>query len=178
MDIDVSQMDMDSLKALRSKIDAILDGPADKIGSLDEAVEQLKAMKSKVADVGKAAVTKAIKQFLAAHPEVESLRWQQYTPYFNDGDSCEFSVRDPEVRLVGATGDEGDREDGYIEAWSLGYYAEEAGKPKPQALMDDLKRLGAMFDQAEDAMKATFGDHAQVTVGRDGDAEVEEYDHD
>lgn len=30
---------------------------------------------------------------------VLAVRWSQYTPYFNDGDSCEFSVNDPHVRL-------------------------------------------------------------------------------
>ena len=27
-----------------------------------------------------------------AHDDVESVRWRQYTPYFNDGDVCEFSI--------------------------------------------------------------------------------------
>ena len=31
---------------------------------------------------------------LAAAPEIAALRWRQYTPYFNDGEPCTFSVND------------------------------------------------------------------------------------
>jgi hypothetical protein len=169
--IDVSEMDVEQLKALRGKIDAILDGPGDKIGDLDSAVAEMKAMRIKVAETGKAAVSKAIKAFLAGHPEVESIRWRQYTPYFNDGDACEFSVRGIYVKLVGADEDGGDYEDGYEDEYGL-------DKEKHAQLRSDMTQLDALFDSAEDTMKVTFGDHVQVTVGRDGEAEVEEYSHD
>lgn len=182
LSIDVSSYDMETLRQLRAKIDAVLDGPGDGLNDLDSAIESMKAMRAKVAAVGKAAVTKAISALLAKHPEVDSVRWTQYTPYFNDGDACEFGVNDPKVRLVDAdarsTEDSEECEDGeYLDAWDLGYYAEQHGEAKPEALMTSLRSLNSLFSESEDAMKATFGDHAQVTVGRDGQAEVEEYDH-
>lgn len=30
---------------------------------------------------------------------VEQIFWQQYTPWFNDGDTCEFSVHEPQIVL-------------------------------------------------------------------------------
>ena len=30
---------------------------------------------------------------------VESIVWDQYTPYFNDGDPCEFIIYDVQVKL-------------------------------------------------------------------------------
>lgn len=40
-----------------------------------------------------------LKLFFAANPHVASISWRQYTPYFNDGDACEFSVGDPILTL-------------------------------------------------------------------------------
>lgn len=39
-------------------------------------------------------VEAACKQFFDACPEVGSVQWTQYTPYFNDGETCEFSVHE------------------------------------------------------------------------------------
>jgi hypothetical protein len=43
-----------------------------------------------------------------------SIKWKQYTPFFNDGDVCEFSTG--EVRFKPADGDDeaGDYEDGFL----------------------------------------------------------------
>lgn len=184
-EIDFSGMDTEALKGLRAKIDAILDGPADKADNLDSAIKAMQDMKAKVAEIGKRAVSKAIAGLLGKHPEVASVRWTQYTPYFNDGDSCEFSVHDPEVRFAseatheeGSVGEDDEDEEDYIDSWSLGYYAERRGVAEPKALMESLRSLGNLFSESEDAMRATFGDHVQVTIGRDGKAEVEEYGHD
>lgn len=35
-------------------------------------------------------------------PEVRGLAWTQYTPYFNDGDSCVFGVGEPSICVNGA----------------------------------------------------------------------------
>jgi hypothetical protein len=46
-------------------------------------------------------VEAACKQFFDACPEVEAVQWTQYTPYFNDGETCEFSVHEKYFILVG-----------------------------------------------------------------------------
>lgn len=177
--IDLSQLDTAKLKELRSRIDAILDGPvAGAEPSLEDAAAEFAALRQKVASTGKAAVCRAINQFMAKNPEVEAIRWKQYTPYFNDGDPCVFRVRDPEVKLSGGTGDEGDDEDGFQDSFSIRPWDDVRARSTPTPLSIDLDALGKLFDDAEDAMKATFGDHAQITVARGEDAEVEEYDHD
>ena len=43
----------------------------------------------------------AVQNFLDECPEVESVSWTQYTPYFNDGDACEFSVNEVHYVLDG-----------------------------------------------------------------------------
>jgi hypothetical protein len=55
-----------------------------------------------------------LKLFFDANPYVASISWRQYTPYFNDGDSCEFSVGDPILTLrddSSADADAGNDED-------------------------------------------------------------------
>ncbi|MBM4707887.1 hypothetical protein GS982_01575 [Rhodococcus hoagii] len=53
---------------------------------------------------------------LFAFPEVEAVRWEQYTPYFNDGDACEFGIREVRIKFVGGDEEAGEREDGFIES--------------------------------------------------------------
>lgn len=43
---------------------------------------------------GRLYIEAAVAHFLEACPEVTSVFWRQYTPYFNDGSPCEFSVHD------------------------------------------------------------------------------------
>lgn len=179
--VDLSTLGTDELKTMRAAIDAILDGPASEADGLDDAVEALKAAREKFAEVGRRAMNKFFREFMESHPEVASLRWQQYTPYFNDGDECVFRVREPSVKLAGGpepTDDPDDDDEEYASAWDLGYNAKQKGTPKPKLLIADLESLFHRMDQAEDAMKATFGDHVRVTVGRDAEAVVEEYSHD
>jgi hypothetical protein len=43
---------------------------------------------------GKAALAKLISKYFELNPSVLFLFWQQYTPYFNDGDECKFRLGD------------------------------------------------------------------------------------
>ena len=36
-----------------------------------------------------------IKLFFEECPKIQAVVWSQYTPYFNDGDECVFSINDP-----------------------------------------------------------------------------------
>ena len=56
---------------------------------------------------------------------INGASWTQYTPYFNDGDSCEFGVNpDIQVRVPGVNVEEEEDMDGegeWIDAYSLRY---------------------------------------------------------
>lgn len=56
--------------------------------------KEIEALKKSHIETSKQVFHKAISAFFQKYPEVEALRWNQYTPYFNDGDTCEFSVHD------------------------------------------------------------------------------------
>lgn len=58
-------------------------------------------------------------------PGVDSVKWAQYTPGWNDGDACIFSANEPRVRVAGIPEDDGDYGDGYLEpsgSWPEGYF--------------------------------------------------------
>lgn len=125
--------------------------------------------------------------------------WTQYTPYFNDGDTCEFSVHVLWVRTTeeseGAVDEYGDEyEPGYgldvdyhpslgksVRDWDpveRKFFNEryegpdEARHDRCHALNNALQ--GGAF---ETVLLEKFGDHAMVTVQSDG-IDVEFYSHD
>ena len=80
-------------------------------------VAELEAYHTVFQERAKIALREEFKSFFEKFPEVESVRWSQYTPYFNDGEPCEFgvneltihalvdrvgTVRNPEIKVVSA----------------------------------------------------------------------------
>jgi hypothetical protein len=47
-----------------------------------------------------------IKLFFEECPKVQAVVWSQYTPYFNDGDECVFSLNDPYFVVDGFDSDD------------------------------------------------------------------------
>jgi hypothetical protein len=130
-------------------------------------VEKLDEERTKVMrEHGQAALGGAFKELFDKHPKLESVTWTQYTPHFNDGDACVFSVNGFESVLY----DGAQRED---PCWK----SEEYNK-LPDALVGDLKTIQLGIKGITDAMRLTFGDHAEVTAVRGGEFKVDSYDHD
>lgn len=149
-----------------------------------------------VKEKGQAAADYLFQNFLSEWPDVEAIRWEQYTPYFMDGDPCVFGVNEPSLKVNGALADT------LIEAGTA-YYAAEAANGREfyatyeYTLQDDheeegwvdsyniyddgfknaVRDLGNAMQDLEDVLEQTFGDHSQVTVTRQG-YDVSEYSHD
>jgi hypothetical protein len=68
---------------------------------MNEFNRQLDEIKKKSIETSKNVFHGAISNFFKSYPEVAAITWTQYTPYFNDGDTCEFSVND--VNFLDAT---------------------------------------------------------------------------
>lgn len=108
---------------------------------------------------------------------IESVSWHQYTPFFNDGDTCEFSVYNdyPDITLIGGE---------VIEDCDISEVNERSARKKK--LTDEERSLQAaheflhLFD--EDEYETLFGDHARITLAREDDGSVrveeEEFEHD
>jgi hypothetical protein len=139
-----------------------------------------------------------ILQAVLDDPTIVEFGWRQYTPYFNDGEPCEFSASGLWVR----TNADKDVEDDYeyeLEMWnhpSLGKVTTEWGdatdpetgrrvvvsqtyEGPDRARYDRCKALEQAIEGGafEHVLLEAFGDHARITVQRTG-IEVEFYDHD
>lgn len=136
------------------------------------------------------------KEFFDKNPGITGVVWTQYTPYFNDGDTCVFSVQDPtftnapvdELSDIRWGDYEGDTE-GVWAADNVGYVLE-SDREYHQDTKNAILAVGgvdaaacALFSKAvgssemEDVMQAMFGDHVKVIATREG-FDVEDYDHD
>lgn len=116
-----------------------------------------------------------VRDFFIAVPTIKSVSWTQYTPYFNDGDSCEFSVND----LFFAS-DENDDMESWREFDEDGQFSDYLSSVK-KYLSDEeyelCETLSTLINSNEDIMEDVFGDHVMVVLRADG-AHDTEYDHD
>lgn len=141
-------------------------------------IEEFQVFHAEYKKKAEAAFNEAVQQFFVDNPDVQLITWTQYSPFFNDGDECVFSVN--EVMCTNATEEECDNIGGYdIE---LSEEAEQAGKwvhPewKHERDIPGFDELSSFISQNEDLMEELFGNHAQIIITRDG-IQVDEYDHD
>lgn len=136
------------------------------------------------------------KEFFDKNPGITGVVWTQYTPYFNDGDTCEFSVND--ATFTNAPVDEmddvrwgeyeGETEGvwacdniGYVLESDRDYYQETknmilaTGGVDVESCKLFARAIGS--SEMESVMEAMFGDHVKVIATRDG-FDVVDYDHD
>jgi hypothetical protein len=138
------------------------------------SIEKLKKLKADYRELvereGKAILKGVLDQFFTKFPNVDSIRWEQYTPYFNDGDACTFSVNEPYVRLKGTSEncEDGDNEDRYHSYWSI--------RESNKELSEELELLSNELQELEEVLEH-MGDHAQITATRTS-IEIDEYEHD
>jgi hypothetical protein len=62
--------------------------------------DQINELNAQMREKSKELMKEAFREFLTKYDEVvENIFWTQYTPYFNDGEACEFSVNDVFILL-------------------------------------------------------------------------------
>lgn len=111
-------------------------------------------------------------EFFAANPNITSVVWSQYTPYFNDGEPCVFGVHGPRFDL----GEDSDLTD----LWEFSYRLEDGKLPDwcTKEVVETLGKFAESLSQIPDELYLNmFGDHVEVTATRDG-FQVDEYSHD
>jgi len=134
-----------------------------------QAIKNLKARKQEIMDEIKrnaqSALKEAFTEFFEANPDVRLIAWSQYTPYFNDGDVCQFSVnsfcspkddKQAEQYLAGE-----------LSVYDLDEHWQ-SGSPVGTFAKDVIDN---------DIFEAAFGDHVEVVATREG-FKVAEYNHD
>lgn len=135
------------------------------------------------------------KEFFDKNSGITGVVWKQYTPFFNDGDTCTFNVHEP--IFTNAPADElhdirweyeGDTEGvwstdniGYILESDRDYYADTKKMILVSGGVDvescDLFTKAICSSEMENVMLAMFGNHVKVIATREG-FDVDEFEHD
>lgn len=129
-------------------------------------------------------VEKSLQELVADTDGLVAIRWAQYTPHFNDGDACEFSVHEPYFKFEDTGDDAGDYEDGFISSYDLDYDWDNASRGKRYKTEDHaakgklMESIESVFGEIDDKIFLNlFDDGYQVTVNENS-TEVEDFDHD
>lgn len=140
-----------------------------------ELQTQMAALREQVAIEARAAFEEGSKALFSQYPEIAFFSWAQYTPYFNDGDACEFGVHTSydSITLGWKTSDdeEGESDDDGVELYDFDDEEYEQKRPVYVAFSKFLEAF------EEDDFEAMFGDHAEIVV-TPNEVTVEAYEHD
>ena len=168
--------------------------------------EEIAILKAKMVAQSHDIFDSAIKEIFQLNDgQLEAIAWTQYTPYFNDGDVCEFTMGDiyfitdgiadagiPEsvydfesdeyTQLETRVPDDWQRKRAAEgESWAIkacGKWDKIVDKTLPEACHE----LEIFMNKNGDIMEEIFGNHVRIiiTVDKDGNIvqNVEEYEHD
>lgn len=150
-----------------------------KNSKLTQLIADFEAAQKTFQENGKKALTEAVREFFNDYPEVTSLSWTQFAPYFNDGDECVFSVHPLTASNASDGTDsisygeyEGDEEDVWVYD---GDYGSDEVPPHIDAALDEFSSL-IQSDSLSDLFRSLFGNHTRVTCTREG-IKTDSYDH-
>lgn len=146
------------------------------IKSLAELEVQVKRLREDTKTQMSKIVATMFKTFFDTFPEIKTIHWQQYTPYFNDGDPCEFRISNIEFNRVEYNPDGGDEEEFDLsEGFAVSKYS------NSQNLEYELYRscvaIENVIDNMEEEFESILGNNLTVYVTRRG-IDLEEYEPD
>lgn len=119
-------------------------------------------------------------------PQLKAISWQQYTPYFNDGDECTFRIR--EIIFYNFIPQDGyfryaeEMEDEHEGEYPEGSWAYSSSYLKKTTLSKEavefLNNFNRTINQNREFIKEIFNDNSTISWTENG-IEIEEYsDHD
>lgn len=121
-----------------------------------------------------------VKTLFNKYPLLEEFNFPQYTPYFNDGDPCEFRmcIDEPGFTYNGYKNECYDS----VFHWKTGEFTSDeaskafSSKEEAKNLVNDINNFVSNLQDFEKQMQTIIGE-GLVVFTRNG-IEVEEYDHD
>jgi hypothetical protein len=175
---------------------------------IDESIRHLVAKRKQIAaSQGSEIIFEWFKPIFEAFPNtIKNVWWTQYTPFFNDGEPCEFSVHDALLNY-----DDGNEEWDSSSPWHMqfifnasfgnkpawytdeqwetalaGYAVKKAEYEAQGWTLESVNELDEVFKQAsfmlqkhEDFVEESFGDHVLIILYPDGTVQVNDHsDHD
>ena len=157
----------------------------EKINELNNAIEAINKKRIETAKELRPVFGSLFKELFDNYPNFTKLSWTQYTPYFNDGDVCEFSVNgyaaylsnDDQYAHPGEYEGRHFHDDSTCEKYE---WARERNEKLKQAGVDKFffEKIDFIWKQIPESLfQEMFGDGFKITVNRD-EVIVEEYHHD
>lgn len=142
----------------------------------EELYRDIEEKKEKATGLFKIALKEVLDNVLKTG--ISKIKWRQYTPYFNDGEACIFSVYEPIFYIDNGmvpkyfSLEEDDEDGGWY--YASNYNAEKNG----DRLSDEIKRLNKMFFDLDNYyFLNSFDDHVEIIY--DGkEFEINDYSHD
>lgn len=165
--------------------------------NLEELIKSFEAKQKEFIAEAQKELSESFKQVFELVPDLLTIKWTQYTPYFNDGEECIFEVHDPifmtRTHLETLKKDHNMDEEDVLDCM----ISDEFGlcfwwSPDSEYARRDREESGLSFDEYNALMSLSktitsqslrpvlqvmFGEHAIVVATKDG-IESEEYDHD
>ena len=140
------------------------------------------------------AFKEVVKELFEKNTGLGLVTWTQYTPYFNDGEECTFSINEAYFSNATDTEDieygeyQGDDDtlwstDSIVTHLTGGVSWDKETTAKVQATeglnLESIREFMSILNspEMEDIFRVMFGDHVKVVLTRKG-IEVDEYDHD
>lgn len=138
---------------------------------LESFKQAIKAKEDEYKSFGKQLFKDYIKEYFKTYPEIQAVVFAAYTPYFNDGDTCEYGIHDPVYVLEGFDPQNILRHYDYEdeEQFKIADYSHSNYK--------DYKEFNKFMQQNTELMKVIFGDHVCVYITPE-EIITEEYEHD
>lgn len=139
------------------------------MNKLKQLSENIQEIWGKMERESRNAFNDALKEVFEELPWLEALRWEQYTPYFNDGDPCNFMVG--EFTLI--LGDTAPRVlKDHFEVYRADAFGEICLPWNNKTLRAEadvlLAPIDALFAVKDELFEAAFGNHVRVTAKRLG----------
>lgn len=117
--------------------------------------ERVESAREEMRSHAKPLIEASANQLFDLCPEIKSVYWTQYTPYFNDGDSCQFSVHSTCFSLVD------DEEE--FNPYESSVLFTEADLKSAEDRLEDAK----LYEQDPEAWKTAYKKRYKETYGRD-----------
>jgi hypothetical protein len=140
---------------------------------LRELARKREELQEALRQEGEKAVVDELRKLFEEFPALKKVGWHQYTPYFNDGDPCYFSVHEPTFKI----GDDDEPSDYEGSIWDWEYARRYRPPDRDPLLNERMLEISRLWQQNPELFEAAFGDHARIVADRNG-VHVEQYHHD
>ena len=81
------------------------------IAEIKQKQAEIKRLQKELQDKSSEIFLSSFKNLFEETPKLKSFAWSQYTPYFNDGDTCYFSANTDYLTINGDNDDDDEDED-------------------------------------------------------------------